>query len=148
MSLTNNLITGNLVTSSYPTRIYKVTIDDIVALGAYTTGIVVLDTLPAGWVLLADRIKHVTAVGGGGITASTARLSFNGTALGAGALDVYAAVGTTDGTHSITGVTPIAGDAEATSTLIMTITSTTSNLSAATAGEIHAWAYFIPVGGE
>lgn len=110
--------------------------------GAFTTMDIVLDTFPAGAIMLMNTIKHTTPVAGTSFSASTARLFWEVdgslTALGAGALDVFAAVGTTDGTHSITGVTPLNGNVDGTSKLVMRVTTTGGNLAATTAGVIIA----------
>lgn len=138
MSLTNPIINQPSISASQK-RKYTVTAADIAAGGAFTTVDITLDTLPAGSVLFANRIKHSVAVAGTGFSASTARLVFGTTSLGAGALNVFQAPGTTDGTHSIAGTTPVAGDMEDATTLKMTVTSTGGNLSAATAGSIDAY---------
>ncbi len=132
-------------TSPYGKRMYTVGVNEIKQGGAFTSTVLTLESLPAGSVHLASRIKHTAALVGPSISAGTARLSFNGTALGAGALDIFAAPGTTDGTHSITSITPVVGDAEAANPLVMTITSTGANLNVATAGEIVASINYIIV---
>lgn len=128
---------------------YVVTAAIIAQGGAFTTVDIVLDRLPPGAYVTADRIWHTTSVAGaaGPISASTARLKLVTeaaspitTQLGSGALDVYAATGVLDGTSSITGVTAVAGDRENYTKLVMTVTQTgaTTGLSDVTAGEIHA----------
>lgn len=145
MSLVNSAVSAASITAGQK-RKYTVAVADLVAGGAFTTVDINLDTLPAGSVHLASRIKHTASVVGPSISASTARLYFNAVALGAGALDVFAAPGTTDGTHSITSVTPVAGDTEATNVFMMRVTSTGANLSVATAGSIDAAIEYAVVG--
>lgn len=125
-------------------RKYTVALSDIVAGGAFTTVDINLDTLPPGAIHLASRIKHSASVAGPSISAATARLYFNAVALGSGALDVFQAPGTTDGTHAITSVTPVAGSIASTgNVLMMRVTSTGANLSVATAGSIDASIEFL-----
>ena len=134
--------------SGHLVKRYTVTQADIIALGAFTTGDIILDVLPAGSVIITSRIKHSTSVAGaaGPISAATARLMFGATALGAGAIDVYAAVSTTDST-SVTGLTPVASPnaLSATTNLVMRVTQTgaTTGLSDATAGSIDAWVTYL-----
>ena len=114
MSLVNNLLSAPQISADQGRRTYHVKLADLQAGGAFTTVDIVLDNFPAGSVIEASRIKHLTSVAGTSFSAATARLFFgpagSETALGSGALDVFAAPGTTDGTHSISQVTPIAGD--------------------------------------
>ncbi len=139
MSLVNtNSQKGPLVSASFKDK-YTVALADIVAGGAFTTVDINLDTLPAGAIHLASRIKHSAALVGPSISAGTARLYFNATALGSGALDIFQAPGTTEATHDITSVTPVAGSIASTGNiLMMRVTSTGANLSVATAGSIDA----------
>jgi hypothetical protein len=149
MSLTNTAL-QKPITSTRLGRKYIVGQADIAAGGAFTTVDILLDTLPAGAIIEYDKIKHTVAVAGaaGPISAATARLKLVTratspitTQLGAGALNVFLAPGVLDGTSSITGVTAVAGDAEALNDLYMTVTETgaTTGLSDVTAGEVHAW---------
>lgn len=148
MSLTNTLV-AKPITSTNRRREYVVDATEIARGAAFTTVDIVLDRLPPGAIIYSNRIWHTTAVAGatGPISASTARLKLVteaaspiSTSLGAGALDVFAAPGVLDGTSSITGVTPVAGDKENYTKLVMTVTETggTTGLSNVTAGEIHA----------
>lgn len=145
MSLVNNLINKVIPMSTGSMRKkYTVTAADIAKLGAFTTGDIILDVLPAGSIVTTARIKHSVAVAGaaGPITASTARLMLGATALNAAALDVYAAVNTTDST-TVTGLTNVISPnaLDATTNLVMRITETgaTTGLSDVTAGTIDAW---------
>lgn len=148
MSLTNTLVRDAIINTNRRKE-YIVPFTEINDGGAFTTVDIVLEVFPAGFIHEASRIWHEVAVAGaaGPITAATARLKLVtaatspvSTNLGAGALDVYAAPGVLDGTSSITSVTKVAGDLEATTSLIMTVTETgaTTGLSDVTAGEIHA----------
>lgn len=132
----SNAVAGN-------PRKFTATTADIVAGGAFTT-VDVKWNLPEGAVLNSARIKHSEAVAGatGPIMTSTARLFFNGTALGSGTLDVFAAPGSTAGTHYITDITGNgAGKVDDVNVLLMRITETgaTTGLSDVTAGSIDAW---------
>jgi hypothetical protein len=144
MSLTINALQplGAISTSGYPKRYYVVDYKDLQAGGAFTTVDIILDTFPPATDLVTSRIKHTTSVAGTSFSASTARIAYGAsgalTLAGTGALDVFAAVGTTEGTHSINQTTIVPGDTEASNLLVMRVTSTGGNLSAATAGEIHA----------
>lgn len=145
MSLVNNLAA---VPTAGGRKKYTVSAAEIAALGAFTTGDVILDVLPANAIITHSRIKHNTAVVGaaGPITAATARLMFGATALNAGALDVFAATSTTDST-TVTGVTNVISPSAlgATTNLVMRITETgaTTGLSDVTAGSIDAWINYV-----
>lgn len=136
MALTNTLIATPSVSGSGNRRKYTVSAAEMAALGAFTTGIITLATLPAGTVLNMARIKHSTAVNIA--TSLSARLYFT-TDLGAGALDVFAAVGTTVGTHEIIDVTPRVGLISGTNLLQMKFTNGGANMSTITVGSIDAW---------
>lgn len=216
---TINASQNNLVSASYPRRIYKVTKTDLVTAGAVTSIDVLLDTFPGGTIFGSSGIKHTVAVAGTSFSAATARLKVvTGAAspittyLEPVALDVFAAPSVLDGTGSkfsggytstftLNGATPVTvadanvaitdaitislntvggtvgvqphiatitagtgftvvgtasdtsiynyslgkstsgvvGDIEAPNYLYMVVTSTGGNLSAITAGEIHAW---------
>lgn len=136
MALTNTLSAKPIVSPTAGRLKYTVSAAEMVALGAFTTGIINLDTLPAGAIVTSARIKHSTAVGIA--TSLSARLYFT-TDLGAGALDVFAAVGTTIGTHEITDVTPRVGLISGTNLLQMKFTNGGANMSTITAGSIDAW---------
>ncbi len=138
MSLVNSAINPNAISSASQKAKWRVTTADIAAGGAFTTVDINLASLPAGAIHLASRIKHSAAVVGPSISASTARLYFNTTALGSGALDIFAAPGTTDGTHLITSITNVAGSTAAANVVMMRVTSTGANLSVATAGAVDA----------
>ena len=142
MSLTNTVLSRPSTGVSY-TRKYTVGLQDLIAGGAFTTVDIKLDDLPSGAIVIASRVKHSASVAGTSFSASTARLKFNGTSMGAGALDVFAAPGTTVGTHEVTNVTPVVGLVSGVTPVYMTVTSTGGNLSATTAGSIDAYVEFI-----
>lgn len=144
MSLVNNLSNVPTVTDETGGYLkkYSVVLADLKLGGAFTTVDIVLDTFPAGSIIQFSRVKHSVAVAGTSFSASTARIYFGTTAMGSGTLDVFAAPGTTDGTHAITDITGAISPSalDATTNLIMRVTSTGGNLSAATAGQIDAYA--------
>lgn len=144
MSLVNNLINVPTVTDETGGYIkkYSVKLADIVKGGAFTTVDIILDTFAASSILCYSRVQHSTAVAGTSFSASTARIYWGTTAMGGGTLDVFAAVGTTAGTHDITDVTGAVSPSatNATTNLILRLTSTGGNLSAATAGQIDCYA--------
>lgn len=140
MALTNPLVATPGISGTAGRKKYTVSAAEIAALGAFTTGTITLDTLPAGALVYSARIKHSVAVNIA--TSLSARLYFI-TDLGAGALDVFAAVGTTLGTHEITDVTPRVGLISGTNTLLMKFTNGGGNLSTVTAGSIDAWIDYI-----
>lgn len=144
MSLTNSSLqpNGAVSQSGYPKRYYVVDYKDLQAGGAFGTVDIVLDTFPPGTDLVTSAIKHTVSVAGTSFSASTARLFYGAagalTAAGTGALDAFAAPSGTEGTGNIHQTTIVPGDTELNNTLVMRVTSTGGNLSAATAGEIHA----------
>lgn len=145
MSLVNNALqtNGAVSQSGFPHKYYVVDYKDLQAGAAFTTVDIVLDEFPPGTDLVTSRVKHNISVAGTSFSAATARLVYGpkgGTLAVAGtaALDVFAAPGTTDGTHSINQVTILPGDTETKNQLALRVTSTGGNLAAATAGEIHA----------
>jgi hypothetical protein len=126
---------------------YTVDLTNLKALGAFTTGDIILDILPPGSIIVTSRIKHSTSIAGaaGPISAATARLMFGSTALGAGAIDVYAATSTTDST-SVTSITSVVSPntLDVVTNLVMRITQTgaTTGFSDITAGSIDAWVQY------
>lgn len=140
MALTNSLAIGGVGIDLYGTcKKYTINLADIVALGAFTTGTINLDTLPAGAVVQAWRIKHSQAVAGPSISAATAQVVTPNNSFGA-AFDVFQAVSTTalqTGSNAAT-ITP-AENFAATTNLQLALTSTGANLSVATAGKINVW---------
>lgn len=126
--------------SGHMVKKYTITAADLVALGAYTTGIITLDTLPAGTILQYSRIKHSVAVGIA--TSLSARGYFASTDLGGAALDVFAAVGTTVDTHEKTSTTPVVGLISGTNALQVKFTNGGANLSTVTAGSIDFWVQY------
>lgn len=115
---------------------YTISAAEIAALGAFTTGDIILATLPAGTILTLARIKHSVAVNIA--TSLSARLYFT-TDLGGAALDVFAAPGTTLDTHEKTDVTPRKGLISGTNNLLIKFTNGGANLSTVTAGSIDVW---------
>lgn len=126
-------------TSKYGHLKYTVTLADIVALGAALTGDITLDTLPPGAVIHGASIHASTPVSGGTIATATAQLKMNSTLIGPAAANVFtgsgventaglflAAVGTQIGVANL----------GTNNTLKLTLTTTTGNLNAATAGQI------------
>lgn len=144
MSLVNNLLHPiQPVNAQQDHKVYQIKTDDLVAGGAFTTVDIVLENYPAGAMLRFSRIKPVQSIAGAGpITAATARLFFgkagSEAAVGSGAVDAFAAVGTTEGTSDITSTTAVAGDGYNANRLIARITTTGGNLSGVTAGAIEA----------
>ena len=122
-----------LSTSKYGHLRYLVALADIVALGGATSGDITLDTLPPGVILHAARVKALAAVAGGGITAATAQIKLNSTTLGS-ATSVFTVA--TDPANAIQTGAAIGGTADSNNTLKLAMTSTTSNLNAATTGQI------------
>lgn len=109
MALTNTLLAKRTIDNFLRPK-YTIAIADLQALGAFTTGTIILDTFPAGFILNSIRMKHSVAVVGaaGPITAATAQLQLVTqaaspvtTTLGP-ALNIFAAPGVLDGTSSIT----------------------------------------------
>lgn len=143
MSLVNNLLNVPTVTDETGGYLKKYTVglSDLKKGGAFTTVDIILDVMPAGSVVLLSRVKDSTAVAGTSFSAATARLYFGATALGSGTLDVFDAVGTADGTDAITDITGAVSPSalDATTNLIMRVTSTGGNLSATTSGSIDAY---------
>ena len=119
----------NLSTTKYGHLKYTIVLADITSLGANTSGDLTLDTLPPGVVITSYFLKASTAVAGGSISAATARPKLNSTAIGGGTTNVFTTTGaidTTGGTQSLT----------ASNVLKLTLTTTSDNLNAATAGQI------------
>ena len=139
MSLTNNILNPPTISGKSFNKKFTVGLQDIKNGGAFTTVDIKLADLPIGSIVTLNRVKHSTAVAGTGFSAATARLKFNGTALGGAALDVFAAPGTTVDTHEKTGTTAVKGKLDDVTPLYMTVTSTGGDLSAATAGSIDAF---------
>lgn len=139
MALINPLIATPKVNQSGTRTQYTISAAEMAALGAFTTGQITLATLPAGVILNWARLKHSVAVNIA--TSLSARLYFN-TDLGSGALDVFAAPGTTVGTHEITDVTPRVGLISGTNALLLKFTNGGANMSTITAGSIDVWIDF------
>lgn len=124
-------------------REYVVDAAKIAEGGAFTTTDINLADLPAGAVVNATRVKHSESVTDGDvgtISAATARVYFNANAMGSGTLDVFAAPGSTPGTHYITDVTGSgAGKIDDVNVLMLRVTTTGANLSTVTTGKISVW---------
>lgn len=120
----------------------KVTIDfnDVAALGAFTTGDVIFDTLPAGAVLEFARLKHSVLFVGPSITAMTARIQTANNNYGTGTLDVVGvAIGTTSGTSFINDVTGATENIAVATPIYVHFAATGANLSVMTAGSLDVW---------
>ena len=119
----------DLATTRYGHLKYTIKLADIVALGAATAGDVTIDTLPPGSVITSYLIKASTAVSGGSISAITAKPKMNATAVGS-TVNCFTTAGAiilpTDAKESLTAAIP----------LKITLTTTSDNLNAATAGQI------------
>lgn len=85
-------------------------------------------------ILHGARVKALAAVAGGGITAATAQIKLNSTVGGAGATSVFTVA--TDPANAVQAVPVVAGLADSNNVLKLAMTSTTSNLNAATTGLI------------
>jgi hypothetical protein len=143
----------DLATGVIPFRNYRIGLSDLVGLGAFTTGDLILHTCEPGQVTLWTLVKHRTAIAGAGpVTAATARVlsePLNSAANAAAtntygtAFDVFQAVSDTafdfDGTH------PAVEAMGAQSQIILRVTTTGGNLSALTAGVIDVWFGFTNV---
>jgi hypothetical protein len=145
MALQNNILSGpnsdiNYGAYTNPGATYEwkftVTLADIVALGAFLTGDVILCKLPARSFITHTFTKHSTAVAGPSISACSAQVQ---TATGnrGGVLDVFAAVSGT-AYDVFLNVTATAKEAAITGTtpVFLHLIAVGANLSVATAGQI------------
>ncbi len=111
---------------------YNITLADLQALGAATSGVITLVTLPAGSILSDVLVKHKTALAGPSLSAATARATTAGKNWGT-AYDVFqAASGTAFDYDDESQVVSFTTDTD----LRLSVTTTGANLSALTAGEI------------
>ena len=117
---------------------YSITLADLVALGAATSGTITLEAaLPAGSVITNTLVKPTTALAGPSLSAATARVTTTSPTKTFGtAYDVFQAVG--DTVHSYDGASQFTGIA-ATPALLLSMTSTGANFSALTAGAIDVY---------
>lgn len=145
MALQNNIIAGpnsdiNYAAYTQPGQNYEwkftVTQADIAALGAFLTGDVILEKLPARALILRTFVKHSTSVAGPSIATCTAQVT---TATGnrGGALDVFAAPSAT-AYDVFLNITATAKEANITGTtpVLLHFITTGANLSVATAGQV------------
>lgn len=121
---------------------FSVTTAQIVALGAATSGDILLTTLPAKAVVSQTLVKPSQAVAGPSISAATARVISANHNYGT-AFDVFQAVGNT---VSDFYTTPQLENYATTTALNLHVTSTGANLSVATAGAADVWIvyYMLP----
>jgi hypothetical protein len=113
-------------TSKYGRTKYTVSLSDLVAAGAVLTFDFPLDSLPPGAVVYSTMVKASTALLGA--ATSVAQPKLGGTLIGA-STDVKATTGGINNTVAV-------GSLTAASALALTVTNTTNNLSALTAGSI------------
>lgn len=119
---------------------YAVTTSQITALGAATSGNILLATLPANSVVLSTTVKHSAAIAGTSITAATARATTANNNYGT-AFDVFQAPGDTILDFY---ATPKSENFSTTTALNLSMTTTGANLSAVSAGAVDVWiCYFI-----
>jgi hypothetical protein len=139
LALTNTITAGNVQADAYGIgKKYFITTADLVALGAFTTGTIVLDALPAGAVVRMIRIKHTQSVAGPSITAATAQVATANNTYGS-AFDIFQAVANTAAAMST--VQPTSGNVEnfaTTTTLNLNLTTTGANFSVVTTGALWA----------
>lgn len=130
-------LTNGLAVSSRVPRWVKVTLAHTAFQAAATTAQANLYSLPAGWVVLATKVKHSVAFGGTGILSYTVSVGSVGTpAKYAGAFSVFGAVTATNqqvaalaGAESHTGATQLVAQA----------VSTGANLDQSTGGSVDIW---------
>lgn len=139
MALQNPIINPPTISTGGMHKKYTVGPADLAKLGAFTSGDIILDYLPAGAVVRATRVKHSAAVVGASVSAATARVITANNNYGSGTLDVFAAPGTTSGTHFITDIAGANENFAAVTPLLLHVTSTGANLSVVTAGSIDVW---------
>lgn len=146
MSLVNNLLSSGKVSNAYGTgMLYKITTADIVALGAFAAGNIVLDNLPPGAVVTYGRIKHSQCVSGGSVSAATVRVATANNSFGVGAFNVYTTNAVSNTALQLFGpvtVTPVGENFAAVTPIYVTF-ATTGNLNTATAGAIDVWLQYI-----
>jgi hypothetical protein len=116
-------------------RKFSVTAADLAALGAFTTGDIVLENLPPKTNVLRVFTKHSAAVVGVSVSACTAQVkTANNATLGGSALDVFQAVA--DSASVNTYVAALKESWAAATPLLLHIVATGANLSVVTAGQI------------
>lgn len=172
MALTNPLVapptTGGInsagVNLGGSGKKYTISAAEIAKLGAFTTGGIIIETLPPGSLITYARIKHSAPLVGTSLSAATARVvtssAYPGViasianSYGAGTLDVFAAAGNTSETHFVThfqggSVGSTAGLVEAFATnvdVMVSLVLTGANASAVSSGSIDVWLRFITLG--
>ena len=137
-----NLLSSGKVSDIYGQgAVYNITLADLQAIGATTSGNIILDNLPAGAIVHLGKIKHsVALVGAGPVTAATVRVATANNNYGAAAFDVFQAV--SDTARQIFGpaaTTPVAENENAVTPIYATVTLTGGNASGLTAGRIQVW---------
>jgi hypothetical protein len=120
---------------------YSISLADLKALGANTSGSIVLTSLPAGTIVTHVFLKHSTALVGPSLSAATARVNANSKNF-ATAYDVFAAVSATAFDYDDEAQF-IKYDGAA--NLQVTITLTGANANALTAGAIDVYVETIPM---
>lgn len=144
MALQNQILNPPVTSTSGLRKEWTIGLADLIALGAFVTGDVILMDLPAGAVVTYARIKHTEAVTGTGpFAVVTARITTANNNYGSGTLDVFAAPSNTAGTGLITDVTGAAENFAAVTPIYVHFVVTTYNLSAALTGEIKVWLDYI-----
>ncbi len=149
MALITTLLTSGKKADLYGQAVrYDISTSDLVALGAFTTGKIQLDVIPAGAVMQVGRVKHSQAVVGPSISAATVRVvtaaSTDTTSIvnsfGSAALDIFQAVSDTAmTTFGTTTVTPVSEAFGGTSVLQASFVFTGANASVITAGALSVW---------
>ena len=145
MALQNNIISGPNTDINYgaytnPGQTFEwkftVTLADIVALGAFTSGDVILIKIPARAYITHTFTKHSTAVAGPSISACTALVQTANGTRGAGTLDVFAAPGAAGYDLFVNPTATLKESVVAVTPVFLHIVATGANLSVATAGQI------------
>ncbi len=137
-----NLLSSGKVADAYGNgNVYSVTLADLIAIGAATSGNIILDNLPAGAIVTLGRVKHTQAVAGAGpVTAATVRIATANNSYGSAAFNIFQAVGdTTMQNFGTTTVTPVAENWAAVTPIYATVTLTGGNASDLTAGAFKVW---------
>lgn len=119
---------------------FSVTTAQLAAIGAATSGDILLTTLPAKSAVLTTLVKHSEAVVGASVSASTARVITANTNYGT-AFNIFQAPGAT---VSDFYATPKIENYATTTALNLHVTTTGANLSVVTAGAVDVWVtYYI-----
>ena len=116
---------------------HSITLEQLQALGAVTSGAITLFALPAAGVIHAVKVKHSAALAGGSLSAATVSVGISGTATKySSAYNVFAAASAT--AMQVTGTIGVESQA-ATKDIIATVTLTAANANALTAGAVDVW---------